>query len=141
MEKWVIYIILSFLILIASFNVISTVSTSIIEKKRELGILKAFGASDTLLRKIFVGRTLMIAFIAVTLGQLIGLAIAEILSLQSFFMLKGDVYFLDKINVSFNLYSWLLILITSMMIISLTSFFPLKKISRMEITDILRSRN
>lgn len=141
LEKWVIYIILSFLILIASFNVVSTVSTSIIEKKRELGILKAYGASDWLLQRIFVGRTLFIAVISVTLGQVTGYVISKILSWQSFFMLKGDVYFLDRINVSFDPLSWILILGTSMIIITLTSFFPLRKISKMEITDILRSRN
>ncbi|MCF7792441.1 MAG: ABC transporter permease [Candidatus Cloacimonetes bacterium] len=141
LEKWVIYIILSFLILIASFNVVSTVSTSIIEKKRELGILKAYGASDSLLQKIFVGRTLFIAIIAVTLGQITGFVISKILSWQSFFLLKGDVYFLEKINVSFDPISWIMILGTSMIIITLTSFFPLRKISKMEITDILRSRN
>lgn len=141
LEKWVIYIILSFLILIASFNVISTVTTSIIEKRRELGILKAYGASDKLLQNIYIGRTILSAFLAVTIGQIVGVLIAEFLSWQKFFLLKGDVYFLDKINVSFNPLSWFLILGTSLFIITLASLFPLKKIAGLEITEILRGRN
>jgi len=53
LEKWVIFIILSFLILVASFNVVSSVSASIIEKRSELGILKAFGTSGKILKLIF----------------------------------------------------------------------------------------
>ena len=138
LEKWVIFIILSFLVLIASFNVVSSVSTSIIEKKRELGILKAFGASNGFLSRIFIGKTLIISLIAVLSGQLIGFGIAKFISWQTFFLLKGDVYFLDKINVQFSLSSWLMILGTSLIIVFLSSIIPLRKISKMEITDILR---
>ncbi|MDO9576382.1 MAG: ABC transporter permease [Candidatus Cloacimonadales bacterium] len=141
LEKWVIFIILSFLILIASFNVVSSVSTSIIEKRQELGILKAFGASHQLLQKIFVGKTLIISVIAVSLGQILGVLIAKFLSWQKFFVLKGDVYFLDKINVQFSVLSWLLILGVSLSIVILASFIPLRKISTLEITDILRGKN
>lgn len=141
LEKWVIFIILSFLILIASFNVVSSVSTSILEKRQELGILKAFGASGKLLRNIFVGKTLIIALIAVTLGQILGVLIAKFLSWQKFFLLKGDVYFLDKINVHFSLLSWLLILTVSLVIVILASLIPLKKIAGLEVTAILRGKN
>jgi lipoprotein-releasing system permease protein len=141
LEKWVIFIILSFLILIASFNVVSSVATSIIEKRRELGIMKAFGASNKMMRKIFVGKTLIVSFVAVSLGQIVGVLIAKFLSWQKFFMLKGDVYFLDKINVQFSLISWLLVLGVSLLIVTLASFVPLRKISALEVTDILRGRN
>ncbi|HHE38183.1 MAG TPA: ABC transporter permease [Candidatus Cloacimonetes bacterium] len=139
LEKWVIFIILSFLILIASFNVVSSVSTSIIEKKQDLGILKAFGASSRILKNIFIGKTFIISIFAVTFGQIFGVLIAIFLSKQTFFLLKGDVYFLEKINVSFNLLSWIIILLVSLLIISGASFIPLKKITKLDVTEILRS--
>lgn len=138
LEKWVLFIILSFLILIASFNVISSVTTSILEKRQELGIMKAYGASNAFLGRLFVGKTLIISFIAVICGQFIGLGIAKFISWQTFFLLQGDVYFLDKINVSFSLRSWLIILCTALLIVFFSSLVPLKKISRTEITEILR---
>ena len=109
--------------------------------KQFLGILKAFGASHKLLQKIFVGKTLIISVIAVSLGQILGALIAKILSWQKFFLLKGDVYFLDKINVQFSIVSWFLILGVSLIIVILASFIPLKKISSLQITDILRGKN
>lgn len=139
LEKWVIFIILSFLILIASFNVVSSVSTSIIEKKQELGILKAFGASSKILKNIFIGKTFFISIFAITAGQILGVLIAVFLSKQTFFLLKGDVYFLEKINVSFNFLSWMIILIVSLLLISGASVVPLKKITKLEVTEILRS--
>jgi len=139
LEKWVIFIILSFLILIASFNVVSSVSTSIIEKKQDLGILKAFGASSKILRNIFIGKTFFISIFAVTFGQIFGVLIAISLSKQTFFLIKGDVYFLEKINVSFNPLSWIIILVVSLLIISGASIIPLKKITKLDVTEILRS--
>jgi lipoprotein-releasing system permease protein len=138
-EKWVIFLILSFLILVASFNVVTSVSTSIIEKRKELGILKAFGATNRILQKIFIGKTLIIAVMAVSLGQILGVLIAEFLSWQTFFMLKGDVYFLDKINVEFSFISWVIIFFVSLFIVFFASVIPLKNIAELEITDILRN--
>jgi len=138
-EKWVIFLILSFLILVASFNVVTSVSTSIIEKRKELGILKAFGATNKILQKIFIGKTLIIAVMAVSLGQILGVLIAEFLSWQTFFMLKGDVYFLDKINVKFSLFSWIIIFFVSLFIVFFASVIPLKNIAKLEITGILRN--
>lgn len=138
MEKWVIFIILSFLILIASFNVVSSVSTSIIEKRTELGILKAFGASDKILQQIFIGKTLILALLSVSFGQILGVLLAKFLSWQKFFVLKGDVYFLEEINVQFGYISWIIILGVSMLIVFAASLIPLKNISKMNITDIIR---
>ncbi|MDA3813119.1 MAG: ABC transporter permease [Candidatus Cloacimonetes bacterium] len=138
MEKWVIFIILSFLILIASFNVVSSVTTSIIEKRTELGILKAYGASDKILQKIFIGKTLILALLSVTFGQILGVLIAKFFSWQKFFVLKGEVYFLDKINVQFGYISWIIILGVSMLIVLAASLIPLKNISKLNITNIIR---
>ena len=133
-----IFIILSFLVLIASFNVVSSVTTSIIEKRMELGILKAFGASDKILQQIFIGKTLILALLSVTFGQVLGVLIAKFLSWQKFFVLKGDVYFLDKINVQFGYISWIIILGVSMMIVLAASLIPLKNIAKLNITNIIR---
>ncbi|OQX72020.1 MAG: hypothetical protein B6D62_00365 [Candidatus Cloacimonas sp. 4484_275] len=126
LEKWVIFIILSFLVLVASFNVVSSVSASIIEKRSELGILKAFGTSGRILKLIFLGKTFFVSFFAVTFGQILGVFLAYLISWQTIFMLKGDVYFLDKINVSFKFLDWLVVLTVSLLIVILAAIVPLK---------------
>ncbi len=138
LEKWVIFIILSFLILIASFNVISNVTASILERKQDLGILQAFGTSRSLIRKIFLSKSLILAGIGVFTGLLLGILTGIILSEQKIFLLQADVYFLEKIYVKFSFFNNFLIALISMLMVLLASLIPLKKISKMQITDILR---
>jgi len=138
LEKWVIFIILCFLVLIASFNVISAVSSTIIEKKSELGIMRAFGASNGVLRKILLGRIMIISFVSILLGQILGYILSFFVSKQEFFRLKGEIYFIDKLYVSFQPISWFIILSVSLLIVFLASLIPLTKIEKMQITNILR---
>jgi len=139
LQKWVIFIILSFLVLVASFNVVSSTSTAIIEKKREVGILKAYGASNSLLKKIFLGRTMFLSTLAVVFGQTLGILLALGISKQNFFQLKGDVYFLEKLNVVFNPSSAGIIFVVANLIVFLASIIPLKNITKLAVTDIIRN--
>nr|MBC8415065.1 FtsX-like permease family protein [Candidatus Cloacimonadota bacterium] len=97
------------------------------------------GATNKILQKIFIGKSLIIAVMAVSLGPILGVLIAEFLRWQTYFMLKGDVYFLDKINVEFSLISWIIIFFVSLFIVFFASVIPLKNIAKLEITDILRN--
>ncbi|MDP8322282.1 MAG: ABC transporter permease [Candidatus Stygibacter australis] len=139
LEKWVLFFILSFLIVVASFNVVSSVSTEIIDRKRDIGILKTIGFSNKSLRKILLSRILGTGVLAIFAGELIGMFLAWLASIQEFFKLKGDVYFLDKINVYFSIPSMLLILLVAFIIIYLAAALPLRRLNRLQITGILRS--
>ncbi|MCF7912255.1 MAG: ABC transporter permease [Candidatus Cloacimonetes bacterium] len=139
LEKWVLFFILSFLIVVASFNVVSSVSTEIIDRRREIGILKTIGFSNRSLRQILLGRILGTGVIAIFTGELLGMLLAWFASIQDFFKLKGDVYFLDKINVYFSIPAMLLILAVAFIIIYLAAALPLRRLNRLEITEILRS--
>jgi len=139
MEKWVIFIIFSFLVLVASFNVISSVSTSIMEKRRDLGILKAIGYPNSFLKNLFLQRSLILAFISIVLGIIIGMGIAVILANQTLLLLQGDVYFLDSINIRFNLFNTTVVLAVALLITFLTTLIPIKSITRLNVTEILRN--
>ncbi len=139
LEKWVLFFILSFLIVVASFNVVSSVTTEIIDRRRDIGILKTIGFSNKSLRRILLSRILGTGIIAIIAGELLGMLLSWLASIQSFFKLKGDVYFLDKINVHFSVPAMLLILLTAFVIIYLAAALPLRRLNRLEITGILRS--
>ena len=139
LEKWVLFFILSFLIVVASFNVVSSVSTEIIDRRRDIGILKTIGFSNKSLRRLLLSRILGTGVIAIFAGELLGILLAWFASVQGFFKLKGDVYFLDKINVYFSIPSMLLILLVAFIIIYLAAALPLGRLNKMQITGILRS--
>lgn len=139
LEKWVLFFILSFLIVVASFNVVSTVSSAIIERKHDIGILRATGFSKNTLQSILLGRILGTGILAILTGILLGMLLAWAASVQNFFQIKGDVYFLDRISVYFSPFGMLMIMITAFIIILLAALIPLKEINRLHISDILRS--
>jgi lipoprotein-releasing system permease protein len=139
MEKWAVFIILSFLVLVAAFNVVSNVSTTILEKRQELGILKACGASNRLLRRIYLSKSLIVSVCSIVLGLLVGAGIGNFLEAQRFFLLKGDVYFLDTINVAFPPLNLGVTFVVSLAIVYLTALIPLRRISKLEVTAILRN--
>ncbi|MDD3050641.1 MAG: ABC transporter permease [Candidatus Cloacimonetes bacterium] len=138
LEKWVLFFILTFLIVIASFNVISFTLASVLDKKREIGILKSFGASGFFLKQLFLGKALLISLLSVLLGQFLGIVLAFLLTKQSFLQLKGDVYFIDRLTISLNPFMMLSVFMVSMLIILLFSYLPLRRIDSLQITDVIR---
>jgi lipoprotein-releasing system permease protein len=138
MEKWLIFIILTFLLLIASFNVISSLLTTILEKKRDIGILKAMGINELLLRQIFFGRIIIIGICAIIAGEIAGGILAWIVAKQTIFHLKADVYFLDQLSLQLTPFNVSFIFLVSLVIIAIGTLIPLRKINQMQIIEILR---
>ena len=71
-ERWVAYILLSLIIAVATFNILGSLSMSVIEKKRDIGILRSMGAKENSILKIFMYEGLMIGLIGTGLGVLLG---------------------------------------------------------------------
>ncbi len=139
LEKWILFIIMSFMVMIASFNVVSGILTSILERRRDIGILKAYGATSGMIKRIFMGRTMLMTALAVLCGEALGYVLGQIISHQTLYQLKGDVYFLEKLNVSFSWEVWLIVFVVAMVIVLLTALFPLRKIESMNVSEILRN--
>ncbi|HPT72586.1 MAG TPA: ABC transporter permease [Candidatus Cloacimonadota bacterium] len=138
MERWMIFIILTFLLLIATFNVISALLTLILEKRKEIGILKTMGSNDSLLKRIFYGKVVVLGIGSIIVGELAGIALALIVAKQTVFHLKADVYFMEQLTVQFSAFNLVLIFIVSFIIITLGTMIPLRKINHLSIIEILR---
>lgn len=72
-EKWITYLILTFILIIASFNLIASLTILILEKKADINIMRAMGADKSLIRKIFLREGFLIAFLGGGIGMLLGL--------------------------------------------------------------------
>ena len=140
LEKWMMFIVLNFLVLIASFNLVSSILASIMEKKQEITILRTYGASNRFIKQLFMGKTLFIAGFAIFFGEILGLIIGVLIEKQQIYQLKADVYFLDKIQMHFNPIMLILIFLAALLIVYLCSLFPLKKIAKTDIIEILREK-
>ena len=145
-ERNVMFIILSLIIIVAAFNIISGLTILIKNKTKEIAILKTLGFTNRSIKKTFFLTGLTIGFFATLSGILLGILfsvnIEEIRTfLSKFFNLDifpSDIYFLDELPYEINFYSILIIFIISLIISAIASYLPATKISKMNTFRALR---
>ena len=145
-ERNVMFIILSLIIIVAAFNIISGLTILIKNKTKEIAILKTLGLSNNSIKKSFfltgftIGLTATI--FGTSLGILFSLYVEKIRQFLSSFLklniFPSDIYFLDKMPSEIDFNSIAIIFICSLLITSVASYFPARSISRMETTRALK---
>lgn len=140
MEKWLIFIIFCFLVLIAGINVISAVSTIILDKAAEIAVLKSLGADPREVKNLYAYKVGIIAVSAVVLGQAFGALLSWIVEKQGIYKLKGDVYFIDTLGGRITPINLLAVFTVSTILIWLCIRIPLKQIDRLQIIDLIRQK-
>jgi len=140
LEKWLIFILFSFLVLIAGINVISTVTALIYEKKAEIAVMKTLGATDRVIRRLFYYRIALVCVASVLIGQLLGVLSSWAVVKQGFYQLKGEVYFIDTLAMHISPINQLAIFLVATMMCFACIFIPLKQISKLQIIDVLRNK-
>jgi lipoprotein-releasing system permease protein len=141
LEKWLLFMVLSLLVLIAAFNTAGAVMTSILEQRRQIGILKAIGMPDKALATVFLFRALTLSAFGIILGECLGWVLGKLIEYQTVFQLKGDVYFIDRLHASTEPLTWLLVFVTAMAIVTVACLFPLRRIAKLDVTEILRGNS
>ena len=145
-ERNVMFIILTLIVIVAAFNIISGLTILIKNKTKEIAILKTLGLSNKSIKKTFFLTGLTIGFFAtlsgVILGVIFSLNIEKLrIFLSSVFNLEifpSDIYFLDKLPSEINISSIIIIFIISLIISAIASYLPATKISKMNTFRALR---
>ena len=99
LEKAVMFIILALIVLVAAFSIVSTLFMVVIEKRRDIGVLKSLGASRGVVMRIFLLEGLLIGGLGTGLGALLGGLLIAVLQRYPFVRLPGDVYFIERLPV------------------------------------------
>lgn len=102
LEKVVMGIILTFIVAVACMNIISTLIMLVVEKRREIAIMKAMGAGRLDIMKLFMVDGLLVGFIGTVLGLCLGLATCGALKRWQFIKLESDVYYVDTLPVEIS---------------------------------------
>ena len=145
-ERNVMFIILTLIIIVAAFNIISGLTILIKNKTKEIAIIKTLGLSEKSIIKSFFLTGFVIGFLAtisgVFLGVIFSIYIDEIRNFLSMIfginIFPSDVYYLEKMPSEINFISVSIIFFLSLLITSLASYFPAKTISKMKTTDALK---
>ncbi len=137
LEKVATFVILSLAILVASFCIICTLLLMVTEKSKEIAVLKALGASDPAILRIFMTEGMMIGGIGTVLGVATGLSGA--LGLLWFGVrLDPDVYYIDRLPISVDPVDFLLVAVSAFFITTLATLYPALAASRLRPVDGIR---
>jgi lipoprotein-releasing system permease protein len=130
-EKWAIFMILAFILVIASFNILGCLSMLIIEKKKDISTLNSIGAGKLLIRRIFLYEGMMISFFGAVIGLILGLIVCWLQIKFGFISLEGSGSFIiDKYPVSIRVTDIFFAFITVLGIGYLAARYPVKYIIR-----------
>jgi len=139
-ERNVMFIILTLIIIVAAFNIISGLTILIKNKTKEIAILKTLGLNNTSIKKSFFLTGFTIGFFATISGIILGTIFASNIEkvrifLSTVFKLEifpSDIYFLEKLPSQINLYSIFIIFIISILVSAIASYIPARHISKMK---------
>lgn len=138
LEKWLYTILLSLIILVAAFNIVSSQIMMVLEKRREIGILKAIGASNRGIMRIFLYEGLIVGVIGTFLGLVLGWATCMGQVKFQWFSLPGDVYFLSSLPVRMQVQDFIIISIVSLVLTLLATVYPARRASALDPVDAIR---
>ena len=138
LEKFTMFVILTLIILVASFNIISTLIMNVIEKEREIAILKAMGATNRAIMAIFIFQGLMIGLAGTTIGVAGGYLLGYLLNTYEIIKLPADVYYLSSIPVKMNLSDFVAVSLSAICISFLATIYPAYQAARLNPVEPLR---
>jgi lipoprotein-releasing system permease protein len=146
LEKRVMFIILSLIVIVAAFNIISALIMIVMEKNKDIAILKSMGATSGSIMKIFIYQGLIVGVIGTLSGCAAGLAVALNLQRVSLFIekmfhfkfLPGDVYYLSELPSKVNYSDVVIIIIGTLLVCFLSTIYPSLRASKLDPAEALR---
>ncbi|MBR4355719.1 MAG: ABC transporter permease [Elusimicrobiaceae bacterium] len=138
LEKTMMFIILFLIIGVASLNIASNLILLGTEKLRDIGILRAMGASPKAIRRIFMWEAMIIATLGIVLGIILAGLLCWIIATFDIVELPGDIYYLTKVPVRIEWLDILAVVGGSYLICFVAGLYPAAKASRVHPTDAIR---
>ncbi len=138
LEKKAMFVILTLIIMVAAFNIASTLIMMVMGKTRDIAILKAMGATDRSIWKIFVFKGTIIGLIGTVMGVVLGIIGCLVLERYKFIELPGEVYYFTSLPVELTFPDVLIIIFSAMVICFISTLYPAYKASRQNPVEALR---
>lgn len=137
-ERWSAYLILCLIIAVASFNLLGSLTLAVIEKRRDIGILKAMGITNKLVGQIFLLQGLVVGVAGALLGTALGLGVVYLQKHYHLFPLDPTVYIISAIPVEVRWFDLVVVMVAAVALCLLASRYPAKRASQLIPVEAIR---
>lgn len=138
LEKYVMFVILTMIVLVGALNIISTLVMIVMEKNRDMAILRAMGSTSRSIMTIFMFQGLLVGLTGTLVGLGAGLGICHLLAKYKFITLPADIYYISTLPVRVELLDVLVVTLSAVVISFLATLYPSWRASRSNPVEALR---
>lgn len=137
-ERWSAFILLSLIISVATFNILGSLTMSVIEKKRDIGVLRAMGVKINSIVKIFMFEGILVGFIGTITGLIVGLIICYLQIEFKLYALDPASYIIDAIPVKLETADIIAVTAASLFLTFIASLYPAKRAAKINLIESIK---
>jgi len=138
LEKLAMGLIIFFIMVVAAFNIVGTLTMVVADKTREIGILRAMGLTSSAVARVFLLQGAVIGGVGTALGTVIGLAVAYVVDKSGWVRINPAVYFIDHLPVHVEASDVLVVVLASLAIAVLATVYPSRAAAGLTPVDAIR---
>ncbi|MEE9225043.1 MAG: ABC transporter permease [Bacteroidota bacterium] len=137
-ERWIAYLILSLIITVAAFNILGSLTMSVLEKTRDIGVLMSMGAQSTGITRIYLFEGILVGLIGSVLGSLLGFGICLLQQRYHIFSLDPNVYIIPALPVELHVADFITVLAGALIICTLSALYPARRAAKLVPVEAIR---
>jgi lipoprotein-releasing system permease protein len=137
-EKFLMFLVLLLIVLVAAFNIASMLFMVVMDKKRDIGVLLSMGATSGAVMRIFILEGLIVSVIGTLVGSLLGIVSSYLVGRYEIVSLPGDVYFIDKLPIRMEALDFVGVAVAAVLICLVATLYPSWRAGRMVPVDAIR---
>jgi lipoprotein-releasing system permease protein len=138
LEKIAMFVILIMIVLVGALNIISTLVMVVMEKNKDVAILRAMGATQRSIMTVFMFQGVLVGVIGTMVGLAAGLGLCHLLAKYKFIELPSDVYYISTLPVRVEMLDVVLVIVAALVISFLATLYPSRRASRLNPVESLR---
>ena len=138
LEKYGMSIVVGLIVAVAAFNIVTTLIMLVIEKRRDIAILKSMGANRSQVMKIFMFQGTLLGFVGTMAGTGLGFALCWLQQTFDIVAIPGEIYFINSLPIDMRAIEFVIVAVASVVIAFLATLYPSRRAARLFPSDILR---